>query len=88
MVIEKMPENKGWSYYISLLQGDDELTDVQKKLILDGWIELKQIFDDEFIETSDKWHPLLGYLKNQALWSRLWLAFFKKTNRVKKRSTQ
>ncbi len=77
MVVEKMPENEDWSYYISLLQKDEELDEIQKKIILDGWVELKQIFNDEWI-TANKWHPLLGYLKNQALWSRLWLAYFGK----------
>ncbi|MFZ3060599.1 MAG: hypothetical protein WA102_12795 [Candidatus Methanoperedens sp.] len=78
MVVEKMLENKDWSYYISLLQNDQELDENQKKIILDGWIDLKQIFDDAWIKTANKWHPLLGYLKNQALWSRLWLACFGK----------
>lgn len=73
-----MPENEDWSYYISLLQKDEELDEIQKKIILDGWVELKQIFTDDWIKTANKWHPLLGCLKNQTLWSRLWLAYFGK----------
>lgn len=69
-----MPEN--WIHYIFLLQNDDELSESQKQLILDGWMELKQIFDDDWLKEKDNYHPIISHLKNTALWSRLWLAYF------------
>ncbi len=73
-----MPKNEDWGYYISLLQKDEELDETQKKIILNGWVELKQIFTDNWIKTANKQHPLLDYLKNQTLWSHLWIAYFGK----------
>lgn len=71
-----MAESEQWSNYTLLLLEDEELTNSQKELILNGWTKLKNIFDDNWIQTANKWHPLFDYLKDQAFWSRVWLADF------------
>ena len=69
-------EIENWDRYISSLREDKEITESQKRLILDGWLKLKEIFDDEWIQTASRWHPVLSHLQDTAKWSRLWLADF------------
>ena len=69
-------EIENWDRYISSLMEDKEITEPQKRLILDGWLKLKEIFDDEWIQTASRWHPVLSHLQDTAKWSRLWLADF------------
>lgn len=67
---------KNWDWYISSLMEDEKIDESKKRLILDGWLKLKKIFDDDWIQTANRGHPVLSHLQNTAKYSRLWLADF------------
>ena len=67
---------KNWDWYITSLMEDEKIDESKKRLILDGWLKLKKIFDDDWIQTANRGHPVLSHLQNTAKYSRLWLADF------------
>jgi hypothetical protein len=72
-----LDELKKWSYHRKLIQENKELSEIDKERIFSGLCHIKRIFGEGFLETVvEEHHPILGYFRNFAPWTRFWLKEF------------
>ena len=68
---------KKWSYHEKMIKENKELSDKDKEKILLGLCHIKRVLGEDFLETAvQQRHPILGYFRNFAPWTRFWLKEF------------
>ena len=75
-----LDEMRKWSYHEKIIRENKELSNKDKDEIFMGLYQIKRILGEDFLLTSvqDK-HPVLGYFRNTAPWTRFWLKEFGET---------
>ena len=67
-------EIEKWSYHEKVIQENEDLSSEDKEKVLMGIYQIKRIFGEDFLETViQTQHPVLGYFRNLAPWTRFWL---------------
>lgn len=66
-----------WNYHEKAIQNNKELKNEDKQKAIAGLQQIRRLLGEDFLEHAfQTMHPIVSYFRNEAPWTRLWLAEF------------